>query len=250
MVIGKLGRSATSRVKSSDFHLSSLTDKRMLDPVPMDHSWTADVELPWLMNNKLGCCTITGIAHLMQNMAIANDARMPEFSDDDIVSAYSAATGYDPHDPSTDNGGMMVSALSVARRSGIGGHTIGAWVRVNMSDHREVEAAIYMFGGIYVGADLPARVNSQTIWSLPKQTEITADDAPGSFGGHAYIITEYDARMYGSRPWRHRVWQTMEHAKLYVDEAYAIIIKEWVTKERPAPNGFDIDRLIYNLKAL
>lgn len=219
------------------------------DAPPLARDWTQGIRYDSLMNHKLGCCTITGIAHLMQNSALAH-GQLLRFADEEIVSAYSRATGYVPGDPSTDRGGQMVNALKMARHVGIGGKKIGAHVRVDVRDYLEVQAAINLFGGIYVGADLPKRISSQTVWTIPVQREFNDLDTPGSLGGHAFVKLGYDRHHLRALPWRDPVYASVEWMKLYVDEAWAIIDERWISGDRPAPNGFDMERLIHNLAAI
>lgn len=209
----------------------------------MARDWTAAPRYPWLCNDRLGCCTITGIAHLIQTWAVQNDSPMPEFSDRDIIEAYSGATGYKLGDPSTDRGGQMINALNWCRKVGVGGHKIGAFVRVDVYDQREVEAAINLFGGIYVGARLPLRIKTQSHWELPKAHDLKSEDDAGSLGGHAFAILGYDRHHVRCLPWREPVYASIEWMKLYVDEAWAIVDERWVTGERSAPNGFSLERL-------
>jgi len=246
--VGALGRRDVSPKDPRDLRLADYVDLRH-DAPPMARNWTIAERYPWLMNDRLGCCTITGIAHFIQNAALAND-EIVAFSDAEIVAAYSAVTGYDPADPTTDRGGVMVNALTYARRVGIGGKKIGAFVRVDVGDHLEVQAAINLFGGIYVGAALPKRIREQLVWTVPVQREMNDLDTPGGLGGHAFLFLGYDRHHVRALPWRNPTFATVEWMKLYVDEAWAIIDERWVTRERPAPNGFDIDRLTHNLSVI
>lgn len=218
------------------------------DAPPLCRDWMKRSRYSFLVNDRLGCCTIAGIAHLMQNSAMVHDEAVA-FSDDDIVEAYSAVSGYRESDPSSDRGAQMIDALNHARKVGIGGRKIGAFARVDVGDMLEVQAAINLFGGIYVGASLPKRIKSQTVWTLQRNFESDVD-TPGSMGGHAFISTGYDRNFLHVLPWDVPIYATVEWVKLYVDEAWAIIDERWVSGDRPAPNGFDLEKLRSNLAAI
>lgn len=249
---GHLGRSAPSPKDPRDLRMASVLERGYRDysAPPLARDWTAMPNYPSLMNDRLGCCTITAIGHLMQTWAANSSDPVPQFSDRDIVEAYSGAQGYVNGDPSTDRGGQMINALTWTRKIGLGGLKIGAYVRVDVYDQMELEAAINLFGGIYVGARLPRRILTQDNWELRASDKMTDDDDPGSLGGHAFAILGYDRHHLRCLPWRDPVYASIEWVKLYVDEAWAIVDERWVTGERVAPNGFSLERLGVSLRAI
>lgn len=249
-ILGSLGRSTRSPSDKRDLRLASIINTEgspRYDAPPFARDWSLARKYDWLLNDRLGCCTITGIAHLMQNFALMNGETL-SFSDADIIEAYSASTGYIPGRPETDRGGQMINALTRAKNVGIGGRKIGAFVRVDYLDPIEVQAAINHLGGLYVGARLPRRIGEQSILKLPYP--MTDRDAPGSLGGHAFAVLGYDRIYYKTLLWRDPQLAEMPWFGLYVDEAWAIIDERWVSGERPAPNGFDMNRLRANLEAI
>lgn len=255
-VIGSLGRGGRSPNDPRDIRLATILERDSrgvptYEAPPLSRDWAEARQYSWLMNDRLGCCTITGIAHLMQNFALANDEPIT-FTDADIVEAYSRATGYRPGDPSTDRGGLMISALKVAKNFGIGGRKIGAFARVDYSDPLEVQAAINLLGGVYVGARLPRRIIEQDIiLKIPEQRDERDErDAPGSLGGHAFAVLGYDRIYYKTLLWRDPQLAELSWFNLYVDEAWAILDERWVTGERRAPNGLSMTRLHKSLQEI
>src|SRR6185312_120177 len=105
-------------------------------------------------------------------------------SDDDIVGAYSAITGYTPSRPETDQGAVELDVLAYWQRTGIAGHQIGAYASLDVLSMDHVRCAVNLFGGVYIGAALPLSAQSQTVWDVV--------DGPsgesGTWGGHAMAV--------------------------------------------------------------
>jgi hypothetical protein len=247
-VIGCLGR-IPSREDLRTFKLSRYLEPRAYPAPPPARDWSGRTRYTWSLNDRIGCCTITGLVHLAQAHAAANGETIT-IEDADVLKAYSAISGYDGT-PATDRGAQMIDALVHARREGIGGWKIGAFVRVDAHDYFELRAAINLFGGVYVGADLPRRIREQgDAWELPPINQREDDDAPNSLGGHAFAVLGYDRLQLHALPWITPTTIGNAWADLYVSEAWAFIDQRWVTGERPAPNGLDLERLRGDLAAI
>lgn len=245
-MIGCLGR-VPSRNDLRTLRLARYLSARDYPAPPPARDWTGSIRYPYLLNDRLGCCTITALAHLAQAHAAAHGEAL-HFVDADIETAYRAVSGYDGT-PATDRGAQMIDALVYARRVGIGGWKIGAFVRVNAHDPTELRAAINLFGGVYVGADLPRRIMDQGAeWHLPPAIERTTNDAPNSLGGHAFALLGYDRLALRALPWITPTTIGNTWWSLYGAEAWAFLDGRWVTGERPAPNGFDIEQLRQDLE--
>jgi hypothetical protein len=78
----------------------------------------------------------------------------------------------------------------------------------------------------------------------------TADDAPNSLGGHALAITGFDRTHLRGLPWIDPTRIGNAWVSLYAAEAWAIVTDSWCRGDSPAPNGFDIARLRYDLEAI
>jgi hypothetical protein len=245
-MFGCLGRVA-SRHDSRSLRLSRYLRPAVYPAPPPARDWARDTRFTWSLNDRLGCCTIAGLVHLAQAHAAANMLALT-ITDDDVRKAYAAVSGYDGT-PATDRGAQMLDALTYARNVGIGGWKIGAFVRVDPRDHVELRAAINLFGGVYAGAALPARVRDQrTTWELPPIAERDDVDEPGSLGGHAFALLGFDRTHLQAMPWTTRTSVGNAWAELYIDEAWAFLDDRWVSGEHPAPNGFDVDALRRDLE--
>lgn len=249
-MIGALGR-IPSRQDPRTLRLSRYlgADARNYPAPPPARDWTGSTRYSWYLNDRLGCCTITALAHLAELHA-ARNGESCSITDADIEEAYRAISGYDGT-PATDRGAQMLDALVYARHIGIGDWRIGAFVRVDLDDVIELRAAVNLFGGVYLGADLPQRIREQGAeWELPPIPARTNDDEPSSLGGHAFVITGYDRTHLRALPWITPTTIGNAWASLYGAEAWAVIAESWVSGERPAPNGLDVDRLRADLAAI
>lgn len=201
------------------------------------------------MNGRLGTCSCAALGHMLQ-AHVALTGKALTITDDDIIKMYSAISGYVPGKPETDRGAMMIDALRHLKNVGLAGYRIGAFVRVDPQNVVELQAAVNLFGGVYVGADMPNRVTTQVVWDLPLADERDSRDKPGSMGGHAFTILKYDRRHWGLATWAATYAATGDWVDMYVDEAWAIISPSWVSGDEPAPNGFNVDRLQHDLAAI
>lgn len=246
-MIGRLGRSQRSTPDRKQLWLGRYVAPALYSAAPPFDDWTGSIRYSWFKNNELGCCTITAIAHIIEQRCALIGEKC-KITDDDIVRAYARVTGYDGT-PATDNGGQMRDALKYAQKYGIGGHKIGPYMAINVSDPNELRAALHSFGSVYIGGDLPKRITEQgNTWAIPKQTD--ARDRPRSLGGHAWMLSGYDAIGWWSMPWVSVTAFPDDWALTYLDEGYVFFDDLWATRTRVAPNGFDYDRLQHDMRQL
>lgn len=240
--LGKLPpRSDPRTLRFASYFATTDVTPRYQAPPPArdwaDHSHAFDV----LGNDRVGNCAFAAQAHLVQCFAAANGLAAI-ISKQAVMDAYSRVTGYQPADPATDRGTVMLDALGDWRKNGIDGHKIAAYVKVEPS-RREIEAAINLCGGIYVGAALPIAAQHQTVWDVAPAGGHDRTFTPGSWGGHALAIVGYSRTGLVGVTWGKLRTMTWEWAFSYVDELYAPISNDWISGATPAPNGFELGRL-------
>jgi hypothetical protein len=195
-------------------------------------------------------CAFASAGHLIQSWT-ANAGAMVVPPDADILAAYSAATGYNPADPSTDNGTVLLDALKFWQSVGISGHRIGAFVEVNPQDQDEVRAAMYLFGGIYAGVALPLSAQNQKIWDIDHSSK----GRPNSWGGHAIpIVANTHPLLIMDRvqcvTWGDLKDMTWPFIHTYADELYAVVSQDWISGTQRSPSGLDMPTLIADLAKL
>ena len=217
---------------------------------PKLEDWTKKVKTwPMMLNNKLGDCTCACAGHMIEEWTTYAHAPGYTPTDPQILQAYEAVSGYNPKDPNTDNGAVILDVLNYWRQTGIAGHPISAFVALEPKNHEQVQDAVYLFGNCYLGVQLPLSAQNQKVWSVPPGGP-TGQGAPGSWGGHAIPIVEYDSRGVTVITWGEKLRATWSFLDTYCDEAYAVLSADWIAANEQAPNNFDLDQLQADLGEL
>ncbi len=221
-----------------------------LPPIPTSVSKPPVKSWPMYGNDSLGDCTIASAAHLIQAWSLkAGNPKTPVEAD--VERAYwltgtpSRTTGH-PDGP-TDVGRVELDVLNFWRHTGIGGDKIEAYVAIDPHNKAQMKAAIYLFGGVYLGVLLPKTAQTQARWT-PSGTG--PDSQPGSWGGHAVPAVGYTGQTLTVITWGAPLGMSWSFNARYTDEAYAIISKDWLTSAGKSPHGFDLPTLISDLAAL
>ncbi len=134
------------------------------------------------------------------------------------------------------------------RKKGIGGHKIRAYATIQYKNHDLVKAAVYLFGGIYVGLNLPNTIKGQEVWEL-MPGGLTGDNAPGSFGGHAVTVLAYDTKYLTCISWGKKKKISWDFWDAYCDELYAIVTEDFIADNKN-PIGINLAKLAADLLAL
>jgi hypothetical protein len=141
---------------------------------------------------------------------------------------------------SGEEGAYELDVLRYWRKTGIGGHRIGAYARVTVYDQRLVHTAAWLFGGLYIGLQLPLSAQTQPVWDWTGS--LVGPARPGSWGGHAVDVVRYDRNGVTVVTWGRLQEVTWSFWARYCDEVYCLISDDFLTKGK-APNGFDLAAL-------
>jgi hypothetical protein len=246
---GKTGRSEVSRHDRRTLWFGRYAAAPCYDAPPPLDDWTGN----WLNglysflgNDRAGCCTRACYGHVVQQRCDLLGVPC-ELTEDDVLKAYQDGTGWDGVPGSlSDRGDQIINALVQMKNVGFhdGKYKINQFGRVNHKDPVEMRAALHVFGSLIVGASLPRAIIKQgDTWDCPPVGQRTPDDAPGSEGGHAFILTGHQRGKWWAMPWTDKATITYAWEDLYIDEAWFVIDDLWVTQNRAAPNGFDLARI-------
>jgi hypothetical protein len=221
-----------------------------------------------MLNDQLGCCTIAAVAHAVQVWAgmTAHEITLP---DSTILQYYEQWDGYNPAQPLTDQGGVELDVLNQWRQQGFAGHALDAYAAIELQEPgvrsqepgEDLRAAIWLFGGIYIGLELPLSAQTQDIWGVApgsSRQDAGATDDPGSWGGHAVYVVSYDCPQppapsaqpptFTCITWGQLKKMTWPWFAKYCSEAYALISKDWIKASGVAPSGFDLGTLEEDLR--
>jgi hypothetical protein len=241
----KLGKLAP-RHDARTLQFANYIDADKLPVLPAKYDWSNKIKKWGMMkNDTLGDCTCAAAGHLIMEWT-ADTGVMVTPTDNDIVKAYSAITGYDPKTGKNDNGAVETDVLNFWRQSGIAGHKIFAYAGLEPKNHNHVQEAVYLFAGCYIGLSLPVSAQTQKVWSVPPGGA-TGKGAPGSWGGHAVPVVAYNTTGVTVVTWGALKRMTWGFWDAYCEESYAIISPDFI-KKGTTPLGFDLAALQVDLK--
>ncbi len=244
MKLGKLPPRRDDRVPAMGNYL-----RVGLPNAPASVDWSKGI-VSWgmMQNDQIGDCTAAGAGHAVQ-VWTANASQEATVTDAQVVAFYSATCGYQPGDPSTDQGGVEVDVLTWWHNNSFGGHKLDAFATLDAGNRTNIRDAIWLLGGAYLGLELPISCQTQTIWDVP-ETGATGDGAPGSWGGHCVFAIGYDAGGLIVITWGQIKRMTWAFFDAYCSEAYGLLSQEWIKATKAAPSGFDYQALVADMAAL
>ncbi len=194
----------------------------------------------FMLNDQLGDCTCAAKGHLIQLWTAANGSEVT-VSDAAIMAAYEGACGYDPTDPSTDQGGNMDLVAAYFRDTGVGGYKIEKFAEIDPRHRDHVKHAINRYGGCDLGVSLPLNAQTQAVWDLAAGDGSAAE--PGSWGGHDCVAVGYDSVGLDIETWGSIQRATWEWFDAYADEGFAYFSRLWAPIGGTAPCGVTSDEL-------
>ena len=186
-------------------------------------------------NDILGDCTIAAVAHaatayraLIRKKSIMSRA--------DVMALYLHLTG------GVDSGLNELDVLTYWRKHAAAGDEILAFASIDPKKHDHVKQAIALFGGVYLGFQVPqqciAQFNARTPWT----------PGPLTNDGHAVFAVGYDAHGVTVLTWGNTQAATWGWWDECVDEAYAIVPPE--AKQPGFAPGFSVAQLVADLGAV
>lgn len=236
----KLGRKAI-KTDSRTLRLTRYFTALLPAPPP-SVDWSKGVtEWGMMENDVLGDCTCAGVGHAVQVFSL-NGGTEAVVTDVQVRAAYEEWCGYNPSDPSTDAGGICLDILNAWKKTSFHGHHIAAFATANPADIEEIQKAINIFGGCYIGFNVPNSVMENTdpniVW------DVVADDG-GIDGGHCVFVVGYDiaTTIISFISWGTIYRMTFAFWAKYVDEAYAAISRDFIAKNGLDPQGFNLAQL-------
>jgi hypothetical protein len=195
-----------------------------------------------LGNDSAGCCVWSGGGHetMLWNIEAG---RQTQFSTEATLSDYSAVTGYNPADPSTDQGTDMQAAANYRLKTGLldahgNRHKIGAYLAITPGNIQEHMVAAYLFGAVGIGITFPSsamgQFNAHEPWDVVAGSRID--------GGHYIPLVAHRDGLMQIVTWG-RV-QPMTDAFLAAnnDESLVYLSPEMLTNGKSI-DGFALDQL-------
>jgi hypothetical protein len=213
-------------------------------------NWRGQVTAPWGMdlNDQLGDCGCAGAAHLIMNVS-ASGAGLVVPSGLDVLAMYEdpGVGGYNPSDPSTDQGIALLDGLKYLRRVGMAGQKADAFVDINVQDTTMLKYGAQLFGGLYLGVQLPQSAMDafdagKRVWDDTTDTNIA--------GGHCIVPVDFDAGGLYCVTWGDVVLATWAWCAKYADEAHAVLFFDWMNRQGVSPAGLDLPMMEHDLQVI
>lgn len=206
-------------------------------------------DLRMLENDKYGCCVWSGAyhEHMIWN---AESGKAFNCTDQNVLDAYSAVTGFKPDDPSTDNGTNVRDALNYRRNVGLKDannqvHKLDAFLNVNAKDIEQLKTAVYLFDAVGIGIAVYDYMMEQfedgKEWAAKKS---------GKLEGYHYVpVVGYDKRYLYVITWGKIQKLRIGFYNRINDETWALLGQDFL-KDGRSPDGLDLETLRNDLKAL
>ncbi|HEY4347421.1 MAG TPA: hypothetical protein VGM80_07515 [Gaiellaceae bacterium] len=240
LVLGKL----PARIDVRTLALARYLDRDVLPAPPRSFDLTGAVpNWPMYGNDRVGDCTTAAAGHMIEAWTGAASAAAVEVSEQEVLAAFDAVKIVDPS--TGEEGAVELDVLKLWRRSGIGRHRIGAFARVPGGDHDLVRTGTYLFGGLYIGLQLPLSAQDQGVWDW--NGRLDGPDEPGSWGGHAVNVVGYDDSGLTAVTWGTLQRLTWGFWDRYCDEAYCIVSVDFLSDGK-TPAGLDLAALERDLR--
>jgi hypothetical protein len=234
-MLGKLAVRTDVRTLS----LGRYIDGARLPSPPAVFDETSGVDSwPMYANDRIGDCTTAAAAHMIEAWTAAGRGLPVEIPEGAVLDAFDHVKLTDPL--TGEEGAVELDVLRYWRATGIGGHRIGAYARVAVHDQLLVHTASWLFGGLYIGLQMPLTAQAQAVWDWTGS--LSGPALPGSWGGHAVDVVRYDRNGLTVVTWGRLQELTWSFWERYCDEAYCILSDDFL-KEGNAPNGFDLAAL-------
>jgi hypothetical protein len=222
--------------------------KPSLPPPPAARNYGDKVaRWPMYLNDKYGDCTCAAAAHMIECWtANAGGVRLP--SDEQVLEFYEHFT-----EPGPENGCNMLDVLKYWRAGGLGGDQIDSFAALDRKNATEVRDAVYLFGGCYIGLELPDFVLNaddplKVAWAVPPQGPVGAA-APDPDGGHCVPAVGYDTHNLYVVTWGAVKAMSWQFYIDYADESYAVLSQDFL-RHGKTPDGFNLAQLKQDLAAI
>jgi hypothetical protein len=245
----KLGKTA-ARPGAVSMKLSAYLSKAQL-PVPPANFGHYDLisKFGMLGNDNYGDCVWAGAGHETMMWCKEADCTVA-FNDKGALSDYSAVTGFNRNDPSTDQGTDMQVAASYRRKTGVidakgKRHKVVAYLAIAKGNLEQHMAAAYLFGAVGIGIKFPKsamdQFNAGKPWDVVTGAKLDGGHyipLVGRRNGNLLVVT-----------WGKVQEMTPKFFAKYNDESIVYLTEEDL-KDHLTPEGFNVKQLRADLAAL
>ena len=249
-MIRKLGKLA-ARPGAVSFKYGAIFNAAKLPTPPLRFGhFSAIAEWGQFANDRYSDCVLAGAAH--ETMVWLSEAgESAAFTDQCVLADYSTLTGFDPANPSSDQGTDMTAAASYRRKTGIldasgARHKVDAYVALRPGDIVELAQATFLFSAVGLGLEMPSSAEDQFDNGKPWSV-VPGDTIEG--GHYVPVIGRNSAGNFLVITWGRLHAATPEFVTKYMDEGIAYLSLEYL-KNNLSPEGVALDELQRQLQQL
>jgi len=179
-------------------------------------------------NDSVGDCTCAGLAHAITTYSglVGKKTIMAKAA---VLKLYYHLTG------GPDTGLDELNVLNYWRQNSVDGVEIMAFVKLDPKNHTNVQQAIQLFGGVYLGFQVQENAQQEFEAHQPWTPGPLTND------GHAVFAVAYDANGVTVLTWGNTQQATWAWWDECVDEAYAILPPQ--AKDPKFAPGFNLAQL-------
>jgi hypothetical protein len=212
-------------------HLTAVAPPASVDWYSRVSGW------PMYLNDRIGDCTEAMVGHLIEAASEYGQGAAALIGDQDVLAAYERVSGYNPADPSTDQGAVLQDVYGDWRKNGVGGHKNLVFAQVDHRNGTEVRQAVDEFGavglGIIVTQDMMDAFDAGQDW---------VSSGGAQLGGHAVPIVGYDRVYVYVVTWGKVQAMTWGCYDNVTEEAWVAVLPEWFSGGKD-PEGLDLHGL-------
>jgi hypothetical protein len=229
-----------------------------LPPVPavFPHATLLDRLADWQMlangADGYGDCVWAGAAHETMLIKASAGFPTPAFTDADVLSDYSAVTGFKISDPDSDQGTDVQQAAAYRQQTGVldaalQRHKIDAYAALRVGDLDQLALAAYLFGAVGVGVQCPDSMEDQfdhmEVWDVVRGDKVDGGHYIPCIGrnGKGNLLFVSWGRLQAATP---------KWVETYCDEAYAYISRERINQLGLSAEGFNYQALMDDFSAV
>lgn len=209
----------------------------------------------WFMfgNDRYGDCVLAGAAHehMLWTMEGGGTAARAHFTTADVLSDYSAITGFSTWNPLSDQGTDAQEAAAYRQKTGIldaqgNRHKIDAYASLKVGDLDQLALATWLFGAVGVGVvcadNMEQQFDAGQLWSggnLTNSGHYVPCVGRNSKGNFLFIT------------WGKLQAATPEWVSKYMDEGTVYLSLEILNAStKLSPESFNVDALQQYLKGI
>ena len=201
-------------------------------------------------NDRYSDCVFAGAAHEAM-IWLSEAGESAAFNDQCVLADYAAVTGFNPADPSSDQGTDMQAAADYRRKVGIVDasgrrHKVDAYVALNAGDVDQLALAAYLFGAVGIGIQLPSSAEGQFDQQVPWSV-VPGDRIAG--GHYVPVIGRNKLGNFLVITWGRLHAATPDFIAQYMDEGICYLSLESL-KNNLSPEGFNATQLQQDLAAI